>query len=61
MSEREDVCDRCGEPLELDPIHGTHFAPCENCGGGEDSDGPRGGEAAAYERDLMADIQGSLD
>lgn len=52
-------CATCGDPLERDPVMGTHFAPCENCDGGESLDGDalRGDEAQALMRDEQIDAQ----
>lgn len=55
-------CDRCGQPLEPDPIYGTHYGGCGDCFGGACGDGEafRGGEAAAYEREQQAEILRTL-
>jgi hypothetical protein len=51
-------CPTCGEPLTRDPIYGRIPAPCENCCGGEDSDGEawRADEAEAFARYEMDSI-----
>lgn len=52
-------CERCGADLELDPIFGKFYASCGDCYGGSEPDGEafRGGEAAAYEREQMAEAR----
>lgn len=53
-------CERCGVALDPGPYGG--YCSCGDCHGGREPDGEvfRGGEAAAYERDRMADILRTL-
>jgi hypothetical protein len=54
-------CERCGEPLELDPIYGLVYGGCGDCDGGRvDGEAFRGREASEFERERQARIQREL-
>jgi hypothetical protein len=52
-------CERCRNLLERDPVMGTHYAPCEECEGGESLDGDalRGQETQAESVDQQIEWQ----